>query len=166
MSTEETQREVVGLIGYLVARENDVLSAVEAARGHLKDARDRTQAVNFAETHRRHLADLDALVVERGGALPVHHDLGRRARTAKVMFGAFAVEDAIVVTMKRDTDVLATETRAALADARWTDHEREVLERLSADDQWHSAWYAQRLGLTPRNSRRIDDAVRGRVLHT
>ena len=139
----------VELLNDLVRREYDALSALHAADEHLREPRDRTQTQSFLATHRQHVADLDQLVLDRGETPSARGDVEELVRKGKVLLGALAGEQAILVAMKSNTDVLVTHYRAASTDERLTTHERDVIARLLAEEEWHSAWLEDRMGLTP-----------------
>ena len=141
--------DAVELLNQLVRLEYDALAALHAAEEHLKEARDRTQTQSFLATHRQHVGDLDQLVLDRGHTPSAHGAVEELLRKGKVLLGALAGEQAIVVAMKSNTDLLVTHYRAASTDARLNEHEREVIARLLAEEEWHAAWLEDRVGLTP-----------------
>jgi len=149
MASTKHDKGVVELLNELVELEHDALSAIQAAEEHLRDDRDRVQIEAFRASHRTHLAELDDLILGRDGTPAAHGDFHELLRRAKVMLGALAGEQAILVAMKSNADALATRYEAATTDSRLTDRERGVLDRALADERWHSAWFERRIGLTP-----------------
>lgn len=147
--SENDDKRVVELLNELVTLEHDALSALHAADEHVRDERDRIQVAAFVAAHHTHVAELDDLVAARGGMPTEHGDFRELLRRAKVMLGAMAGEQAILVAMKSNADALATRYEAALTDTHLTDRERGVLDRALADERWHSAWLERRMGLTP-----------------
>jgi hypothetical protein len=147
--TRNDDHHAVELLNGLVRREWDALSALHAADEHLRDERDRVQTESFLSSHRAHIGDLDRLVLDRGGSPSAHGDFEEIVREGKVLLGAIAGEPAILLAMKSNTDVLVTAYRAASSDEALSSHERDVIVRLLAEEEWHAAWLEDRMGLSP-----------------
>ena len=139
----------VELLNALLALEHDTLPAYDSALSHLDETRDRRQIEAFMATHRRHVSELSRLVLDRGGQPVESGDFRSLLEKGKVALGALAGEQAVLVAMKSSADDLITAFQRAITEPSLDDRAKAVIERLLADERWHSAWIESRIGITP-----------------
>ncbi len=150
------EKKLLHHLNELIALDLDAIEAYEAAIARLKDASDRAQLERFLADHRRHVADLTALVEREGGLAATTPDFKRVLTKGKVVVMGIAGDTGVLEAMKSNEEATTTTYEKATQYPELTLAARVVLERNFADEQRHLAWIEQRLG----RIRRDKDAVR------
>jgi uncharacterized protein (TIGR02284 family) len=144
MTSLEKPTQYTHDLNKLIELDLDAIEAYEAAIARLADPADRAQLQQFEEDHRRHVADLTALVQEAGGNPATSPDFKRVLTKGKVVVMGIAGDTGVLDAMKSNEE---TTTRAYDRARQSVDlplQARAVIERNFSDEQRHLAWIERR----------------------
>lgn len=127
----------------------DAAGTYEAAIARVREPLIRERLNDFRVDHMRHVQDLNALIVERGGRpVELRPDFkGAAMKSLTAMSGLMGTEATLVAMMGNEE--LANRTYEAALAFNWSPEVRRLIEKNRRDEERHLMWIKEAARLRP-----------------
>lgn len=133
------------LLRSLAKLDYDIWLAYETAIEKLDDADAKEQLRDFREDHRRHIDDINLLLVDLKGAPLLEDDLEHILLEGKVFIASLVGDRAVLKAMQSNEEETTKTYKAAVEIRGFAPEVTKVIENNYADERRHLSWIRAKL---------------------
>lgn len=163
-ATAAPVRKVLEGLNDLLRLDHDAIGAYQVAMEKLENREWADQIAGFAADHRRHIRELNQLIVELGGTPANEPHLTGPFREAIQSLGALGGDRGVLVAFRaNELQVRMKYDRYASTANRWPHNAKLVVDGNALDEERHYRWateVVEGLGLPATGGAEIDAATR------